>query len=124
MGNYLYFETNYSLDHFRISEHFSGGSRISQTLGGGVLLCRSATSGGSRISPRRGRQLPGGAPTYDFAKISQKLDEIERIWTPRGAHGPCAPLRSATGYCTSIVILKFLLSLFSFTVIDKYYNTK
>ena len=26
-------------------------------------------SGGSRISPRRGRQLPGGgAPTYDFAK--------------------------------------------------------
>ena len=38
-------------------------------------------SGGSRISPRRGRQLPrGGAPTYDFAKISQKLHEIERIW--------------------------------------------
>ena len=24
----------------------------------------------------------GGAPTYDFAKISQKLHEIERIWTP------------------------------------------
>ena len=23
-----------------------------------------------------------GAPTYDFAKISQKLHEIERIWTP------------------------------------------
>ena len=41
-------------------------------------------SGGSRISPRRGRQLPGGAPTYDFAKISQKLHEIERIWTPGG----------------------------------------
>ena len=37
-------------------------------------------SGGSRISPRRGHQLPrGGAPTYDFAKISQKLHEIERI---------------------------------------------
>ena len=30
-----------------------------------------------------------GAPTYDFAKISQKLHEIERIWTP---------LRSATGF--------------------------
>ena len=44
-----------------------------------------AYSGGSRISSRRGRQLPGGAPTYDFAKISQKLHEIERIWTPGGA---------------------------------------
>ena len=39
-------------------------------------------SGGSRISPRRGRQLPRGAPTYDFAKFSQKLHEIERIWPP------------------------------------------
>ena len=42
------------------------------------------TSGGSRISPRRGRQLPSGAPTYDFVKISQKIHEIERIWTPGG----------------------------------------
>ena len=25
---------------------------------------------------------PGGAPIYDFAKFSQKLHEIERIWTP------------------------------------------
>ena len=43
-------------------------------------------SGGSRISPRWGRQLSGGggAPTYDFVKISQKLHEIERIWTPGG----------------------------------------
>ena len=42
-------------------------------------------SGGSRIFPRCGRQLPRGegAPTYDFGKISQKLHEIERIWTPR-----------------------------------------
>ena len=36
--------------------------------------------------PRWGRQLSGGgAPKYDFAKISQKLHEIERIWTPGGA---------------------------------------
>ena len=42
------------------------------------------TSGGSRISPRRGCQLPGGEPTYDFAKFSQKLNEIEKIWTPGG----------------------------------------
>ena len=56
------------------------------------------SSGGSRISPRRGRQLPrGGAPTYDFAKISQKLHEIERIWTPRGGRASKILLcRSAT----------------------------
>ena len=56
-----------------------------------VVNCRSDLdhpSGGSRISPRRGRQLPGGAPTYDFAKNSQKLHEIERIWTPRGGARP------------------------------------
>ena len=34
-----------------------------------------------------GANSPGGAPTYDFAKFSQKLHEIERIWAPRrGAH--------------------------------------
>ena len=57
-------------------------------------------SGGSRISQRRGCQLPrGGAPTYDFAKISQKLHEIERIWTPGGGRAsPAPPLRSATEY--------------------------
>ena len=33
--------------------------------------------------PRGGSaNSPGGAPTYDFAKFSQKLHEIERIWTP------------------------------------------
>ena len=32
-----------------------------------------------------GANSPGGAPTYDFAKFSQKLHEIERIWTPGGA---------------------------------------
>ena len=37
-----------------------------------------------------------GAPTYDFAKVSPKLHEIERIWTPVGACIPQAPLRSAT----------------------------
>ena len=31
-----------------------------------------------------GANSPGGMPTYNFAKISQKLHEIERIWTPRG----------------------------------------
>ena len=45
-----------------------------------------------------GANSPGGAPTYDFAKISQKLHKIERISTPGGTHVPCAPLRSATAW--------------------------
>ena len=48
------------------------------------------SSGGPRIFPRLERKPPpppavGGRgalePTYDFARISQKLHEIERIWT-------------------------------------------
>ena len=38
-------------------------------------------SGRSRISPRWGANPPGG-PTYDFAKFSPKLVDIERIWAP------------------------------------------
>ena len=61
-------------------------------------------SGGSRISPRLGRQLSGrggGAPTYDFAKFSRKMHGIQRIWTSGGWDVPRVPLRSATagGQC-------------------------
>ena len=31
--------------------------------------------------PEVGAPTLRGAPTYDFAKFSQKLHEIERIWT-------------------------------------------
>ena len=31
-----------------------------------------------------GANSPGGTATYDFAKIFQKLHEIERIWAPGG----------------------------------------
>ena len=34
-----------------------------------------------------------GAPTYDFAKISEKLHEIEKIFGPGGG---CVPLGSTT----------------------------
>ena len=34
-----------------------------------------------------------GAPTYDFAKFSQKLHEIERIWTGGGGGGGARPPR-------------------------------
>ena len=37
--------------------------------------------GGGANSPGGGGR---GAPTYDFAKFSPKLHEIERIWTPWG----------------------------------------
>ena len=60
-------------------------SKNTKTGNGVTANYRVESSGGSRISPRRGRQLSGGAPTYDFVKISPKLHEIERIWTPRGA---------------------------------------
>ena len=42
--------------------------------------------------PDVGAPTTQGAPTYDFAKFSQKQHEIERIWTPRGTSVPCAPL--------------------------------
>ena len=49
-------------------------------------------SGGSRISSRGGgANSPGGAPTYDFDKISQKMHEIERIWAPWGGARPSRP---------------------------------
>ena len=50
--------------------------------------------------PRGGAaNSPGGGPTYDFAKFSQKLNEIERIWTPGMGARPSPPLRSATALC-------------------------
>ena len=57
-------------------------------------------SDGSRISPRGGREpSKGGAWTRNFAKFSQKLHEIERIWTQRGGRASLTPpLRSATGH--------------------------
>ena len=45
-----------------------------------------------------GANSPGGAPTYDFAKFSQKLHEIERIWTPGGRASKILLCRSATAY--------------------------
>ena len=43
--------------------------------------------------PRGGdANSPGGGPTYDFAKISQKLHEIERIWALGGGLSLAPPL--------------------------------
>ena len=61
--------------------------------------------------PRGGiANSPGGVPTYDFAIFSQKLHEIERIWTPGEARVSRVPLRSATGHgtCDFKIIFVFL----------------
>ena len=73
-------------------------------------------SGGSRISPRRGRQLPGGAPTYDFVNFCRKLHENEDILAARGGRAsPAPPLRSATDYyCHHLPNLSSLNSIFYF----------
>ena len=48
------------------------------------------------IAIQGGRQLPrGGSPTYNFAKFSRKLHEIERIWA-RGARGARPPKSTTT----------------------------
>ena len=64
--------------------------QISESLSIAIVI----SSGGSRISPKRGHQLPGGAPTYKFAKFyCMKLKEFG----PPGGHAlPRVPLRSAT----------------------------
>ena len=55
---------------------------------------RRLIRGGSRIPRRRGHQSSRmGAPTYDFAKISEKLHEIEKIFGRGGR-----PLGSATEF--------------------------
>ena len=41
--------------------------------------------------PRGGGANSPGAPTYDFAKFSQKLHENERIWTPGGGGASLVP---------------------------------
>ena len=58
--------------------------------------------GGSRIPHRRGRQPSRrGPPAYKFARFSEKLHEIEKIWIREGGAGD-TPLRSATEGMTVI----------------------
>ena len=73
---------------------FEGTNAIIESL----IRPASSGRGGSRIPHRRGHQPSrGGAPTYDFAKISEKLHEIEKILgRGGGGHMPLTPLRSAT----------------------------
>ena len=54
-------------------------------------------SGGSRISPRRGRQLPRGDANIRFCHIFPKTAWNWKNLGPGGVRVPRAPLRSATG---------------------------
>ena len=60
-----------------------------------MLECLSDTNVENAVGdpgfPRAGSVNPPGAPTYNFAKFSQKLHEIERIWTPGGGGGVEGP---------------------------------
>ena len=49
--------------------------------------------GGCRIPPGEGTNPPEGAPTYDFAKISEKLHEIDKMLGGEavGGEAPGAP---------------------------------
>ena len=53
------------------------------------------------------QDFPWGMPTPEVGVLTyffgQKLHENERIWTPRGAHIPGAPLRSATEVLGNII---------------------
>ena len=53
--------------------------------------------------PEEGAPTPAGAPTYDFAKFSQKLHESERIWAP-GGHASLALLLDPPLECTVFII--------------------
>ena len=67
--------------------------------------------------PEEGAPTPqGGAPTYEIAKFSEKLHEIERIWTPGGGARPSRPpLRSANACrCPSWAVTKRKLQLVQF----------
>ena len=77
-------------------------------LGPGNKSKGTIPSGGSRTSPRRGRQLSRGSPTYDFANFFVKPHEIERIRTPGGGGASKILLcRSATDTCLFVEILVY-----------------
>ena len=50
--------------------------------------------------------LRGGAPTYDIVKFSQKLHEIERIWTLGDV--PRAPLDPPLTYMSQITAFNLI----------------
>ena len=56
------------------------------------LLLWTSTTGVNTGFPIGGGAKPPGGPTYDFAKFSKKLHEIEKILVCRGVHTGGSPL--------------------------------
>ena len=54
----------------------------------------------------------GGAPTYEFVEFSQKLHEIERIWTPRGRGraSPVPPLDPPLLFCVYLFSISMAMN--------------
>ena len=61
-----------------------------------------------KLNTEQWRIYPGGAPTPKMGVLTyffgRKLHENERIWTPKGARIPGAPLRSATAEAIRVFI--------------------
>ena len=71
-----------SIHYFFSVERLRWGSRLVLTNSNQLRINKPVADSGF---PRGGgANSPGGASTYDFAKISQKLHEIERIWSRGG----------------------------------------
>ena len=74
-SNISFQNVTYVFDRFNRSSFFNGRKDY-------ISFCWSVADPGF---PEEGAPtLQEGAPTYDFAKLSQKLHKIERIWTPGG----------------------------------------
>ena len=54
-------------------------------------------SGGYRIFPRRGRQLPGGHQHTILPKFPKNCMKLKEFGPPGGGASPAPPFRSATG---------------------------
>ena len=67
-----------------------------------VVICSHLSLADPGFSRGGGANSPGGAPTYDFAKFSQKLHDIERIWTG-GRVSKILLCRSATACISTCV---------------------
>ena len=70
--------------------------------------------------PRGGDANPPGVPTYDFAKFSQKLHEIEGIWTPR--RGTCPKCYNLDPHLFSIDQITYPLKGAGFFIRQLYEN--
>ena len=78
-------------------ESGEGGEGLSVLVGMVISDGRWNAGADPRFPVEGGTNHPWGAPTYEFAKFSKKLHEIEKILGRGGGHVPGAPPKCATG---------------------------